>query len=79
MVKISTINLLVLKETTYQKPTGLYGVVERCCMCGDKHIHSAEEGHVVGHCINRQTSYELVIDRDNTENVRLAEKYGINL
>lgn len=76
---METINLLILKETTYQKPTGLYGVIKKCCMCGDKHIHAAEEGHVVGHCINRRTDYELVIDRDVPANIQLAKKYNINL
>lgn len=72
-------NQLILKETTYQNPTELYGIVEKCCICGSKHIHAAEEGHVVGHCINRNASYELVIDRDVPENLRLAKKYNITL
>lgn len=73
--------LLTLKETTYQKPTGLYGVIEKCVICKDKHIHAAEEGNVVAHCINlpRPTTYDLVIDRNNEENLRLAQKYGITL
>lgn len=73
--------LLTLKETTYQKPTGLYGVIEKCVICKEKHIHAAEEGNVVAHCINlpRPTTYDLVIDRNNEENLRLAQKYGITL
>ena len=73
--------ILTLKETTYQKPTGLYGVIEKCVICKEKHIHAAEEGNVVAHCINlpRPTTYDLVIDRNNEENLRLAQKYGITL
>lgn len=73
--------LLTLKETTYQKPTGLYGVIEKCVICKEKHIHAAEEGNVLAHCINlpRPTTYDLVIDRNNEENLRLAQKYGITL
>ncbi|MBX8945633.1 MULTISPECIES: hypothetical protein [unclassified Lysinibacillus] len=74
-------NIVILKETTYQKPTGIYGVIEKCVICKDKHIHAAEEGNVVAHCINlpRPTTYELVIDRNNKENLRLAKKHGIPL
>lgn len=75
------INLVILKETTYQKPTELYGVVKKCVICGSKHIHSPEEGNVVAHCINLEvpTTYDLVIDRNNAGNLRLAEKYGVKL
>lgn len=73
--------LLTLKETTYQKPTELYGVIEKCVICKGRHIHAAEEGNVVAHCIDlsRPTTYDLVIDRNNEENLRLAQKYGITL
>lgn len=76
-----TKQLLKLKETTYQKPTELYGVIEKCVICKGRHIHAAEEGNVVAHCINlpSPTTYELVIDRNNEENLRLAKKYGIKL
>ncbi|PIC71144.1 hypothetical protein CSV77_03640 [Sporosarcina sp. P16b] len=74
-------NIVTLKETAYAKPTELYSVVEKCVICGDKHIHAAEEGYRVGHCINFMAppTYRLVIDRENAENIRLAEKYGIEL
>lgn len=76
-----TKQLLTLKETTYQKPTELYGVIEKCVICKGRHIHAAEEGNVVAHCIDlpRPTTYDLVIDRNNEENLRLAQKYGIPL
>lgn len=76
---MTSINLLTLKETIYQKPTELYGVVDKCSICGDKHTHAAQEGHVQAHCINRNTSYELVINRKVPENLRLAKKYNIDL
>lgn len=74
-------NVVTLKETTYQKPAGLYSVVRKCVICGKRHIHSVGEGSRVAHCINLEvpTTYDLVIDRDNVENLRLAEKYNINL
>lgn len=73
------INIVTLKETTYAKPTELYSVVEKCVICKSKHIHAAEEGNVVAHCINLRypTSYELVIDRNDENNIRLAIKYNI--
>ncbi|MGG2110974.1 hypothetical protein ABFY60_10710 [Lysinibacillus pakistanensis] len=76
-----TKQLLTLKETTYQKPTELYGVIEKCVICKGRHIHAAEEGNVVAHCIDlpRPTTYDLVIDRNNEENLRLAQKHGITL
>ena len=73
-------NIVTLKETMYQQPTELYAVVENCVRCKCKHIHSASEGSRVSHCINLpSTTYNLAIDRDNVENLRLAEKYGIQL
>lgn len=74
-------NIIILKETTYAKPTELYSVVKKCVICGSKHTHAAEEGNVVAHCINLRvpTTYDLVIDRTNAENLRLAEKYGVKL
>ncbi len=74
-------NIVTLKETTYAKPTELYSVVEKCICCGDKHIHAAQEGNVAAHCINQKISrnYDLLIDREDPENTRLAEKYGIQL
>lgn len=73
-------NIVTLKETMYQKPTELYAVVEKCVRCKGKHIHSASEGSRVSHCIDLPSAtYNLVIDRDNAENLRLAEKYGIQL
>lgn len=80
-IKLQKINLVILKETTYQKPTELYGVVKKCVICGSKHIHSAEEGNVVAHCINLNvpTTYELVIDRNDENNLQLARKYALSL
>lgn len=72
-------NMVSLKETTYAKPTELYSVVEKCVICKKRHIHSAEEGNVVAHCMDFSTTYDLVIDRENADNLRLAEKYGIQL
>ncbi|MFJ8065825.1 hypothetical protein ACIQYS_14440 [Psychrobacillus sp. NPDC096426] len=74
-------NIVTLKETTYQKIPELYSVVEKCVICKSRHIHAAEEGNVVAHCINLKnpTTYDLVIDRTNAENLRLAEKYGVKL
>jgi len=76
-----TKQLLILKERTYQKLTKLYGVIEKCVICKGRHIHAAEEGNVVAHCIDlpRPTTYDLVIDRNNEENLRLAQKHGITL
>ncbi|QFF98782.1 hypothetical protein PB01_08025 [Psychrobacillus glaciei] len=74
-------NIVQLKETTYAKPTELYSLVEKCVICGSKHTHSPSEGNRVAHCINLPvpTTYDLEIDRNNAENLRLAEKYGIQL
>ena len=73
-------NIVTLKETTYQRPTEIYAVIEKCIICGRKHIHSASEGNRVAHCIDlTNTTYNLVIDRENADNLRLAEKYGIQL
>lgn len=73
-------NIVTLKETRYHKPTELYAVVEKCIICGEKHIHSAEEGYRVAHCnLEHMATYNLVIDRENAENLKLAEKYGIQL
>jgi len=74
-------NIVTLKETTYEKPTSLYSVVEKCVICKGRHIHAAEEGNVAAHCIDMpyQGTYELVVDRENPENIRLAEKYGIHI
>ncbi|KIL45003.1 hypothetical protein [Jeotgalibacillus soli] len=74
-------NILTLKETRLQKPMELYGVVKKCVVCGCKHVHAAEEGNVVAHCIDLSylESYDIVIDRNNEENLRLAEKYNISL
>lgn len=71
-------NIVTLKETTYAKPTELYAVIEKCPICGDKHIHAPEEGYRVVHCEHTPT-YKLVVDRNNPENIRLAEKYGVQL
>lgn len=78
MIKV---NIVTLKETTYQKPTELYALVEKCIICGSKHIHSVSESNRVAHCINLPypTTYNLVIDRDDVDNHRLAKKYGIQL
>lgn len=73
-------NIVILKETTYQRPTELYAKVEKCVICGNRHIHSPSEGYRSAHCDSlRSTTYKLVIDRNNPENIRLAEKYGIQL
>ncbi|MEK4023508.1 hypothetical protein [Sporosarcina sp. FSL W7-1283] len=74
-------NIVTLKETTYAKPTELYSVVEKCVICKKRHIHSANEGSRVAHCIDLPyiASYNLVVDRENPENIRLAEKYGVQL
>ena len=73
-------NIVTLKETTYQRPVGVYALVKKCVRCKGKHIHSASEGSRVSHCINLpSTNYNLVIDRGDVENLRLAEKYGIQL
>lgn len=74
-------NIVTLKETKYEKPTGVYSVVEKCVICKGRHIHAAEEGDVAAHCLDRphSRSYELVIDREDPENIRLAEKHGIQL
>lgn len=74
-------NIVTLKETTYEKPTSLYAVVEKCVICKKRHIHSAPEGNRAAHCLDRikGTTYDLVIDRENPENIRLAEKYGVQL
>ncbi|PUB12223.1 hypothetical protein [Paenisporosarcina sp. OV554] len=78
---MTKINIVTLKETTLQKTPELYSVVAKCIICKGKHIHVAEEGNVVGHCINLPypTSYDLFIDRENVENLRLAEKYSVDL
>ena len=78
---MTKINIVTLKETTYLNPAELYSVVEKCVICKSKHIHGAHEGNVVAHCIDLKhpTTYELLIDRKNTENLRLAEKYNISL
>ena len=74
-------NIVTLRETTYQKPTELYSVVKKCVICKGKHIHAAEEGSVVAHCINlpSPTTYDLMIEREDENNIRLAEKYGVKL
>ncbi|WP_277587342.1 hypothetical protein [Psychrobacillus antarcticus] len=74
-------NIFTLKETTYSKPTELYSVVERCVICNQRHIHAAEEGNVSAHCIDLpyRGSYDLVIDRENVDNLRMIEKYNIQL
>ena len=67
-------------ETRYQKPTELYAIVEKCVICGQRHSHSATEGYRSAHCIGLGSKvYKLLIGRDNPENIRLAEKYGIQL
>lgn len=77
MIKV---NIVTLKETTIQKPTELYAVVEKCVICKSRHVHSVSEGYRAAHCINLpSTTYNLVIDREDAENWRLAEKYGIQL
>lgn len=74
-------NIVTLKETRFEKPTSLYSVVEKCVICKKRHIHSASEGNRVAHCLDlpKGTTYDLVIYRENPENIRLAEKYGIEL
>lgn len=73
-------NVVTLKETMYQKPAELYAVVEKCIICGEKHIHSSSEGYRAAHCVGLGSrTYKLVIDRTNEENIRLAKKYDIDL
>lgn len=74
-------NIVTLKETTYQRPKGLYSVVKKCVICNERHTHSVGEGSRVAHCINLKlpTTYNLVIDRKDENNIRLAEKYNIDL
>ena len=81
MRRMARENITQLKETTIQKPKELYAVVEKCVLCKERHIHAAEEGYRVGHCVifRSPPSYKLLIDRGNPENIRLAEKYGIRL
>ena len=78
---MTKINVVTLRETTTQRIPSLYSFVEKCVICGGSHMHSISEGYRVGHCadLKHSTTYKLVIDRDNPENIRLAEKYGIQL
>lgn len=73
-------NIVTLKETIYEKPTKLYAVVKKCSICSKKHVHSSTEGYRSAHCDGfGSLTYELVIDRENEENLRLAKKHGIKL
>lgn len=74
-------NIVTLKETTYQRPKGVYSFVKKCVICGKSHIHSVGEGSRVAHCIDLPvpTTYELVIDRNDENNIRLARKYALSL